>query len=118
MVCYIKATYVCTYSTGICLFVLIQLSSFVFHIAANFRGYMSSCYHNPCDDLSHVTTDRLQFMAKVSDSLYRSLDQFTGKDATSSAAFIWSLGKSWRRVFDKMSMCSLNSLRTLSSVFD
>ena len=54
---------------------------------------MKNCYHNPCDDLSQVTSERLAFMAKISDSLYKTLDALGGKGPTSGAGSIWNIGE-------------------------
>ena len=61
--------------------------------SAFLRGYMKSCYHTQCDDLSQVTSERLTFMAKISDSLYKTLDALGGKGPTSGATGIWNTGE-------------------------
>ena len=36
---------------------------------ADQRGYMTSCYHQNCDSLSHVTPEMLQFLQKTTDTI-------------------------------------------------
>ncbi|XP_078698560.1 uncharacterized protein LOC144926031 isoform X2 [Branchiostoma floridae x Branchiostoma belcheri] len=36
---------------------------------ANYRGTMRQCYHEPCDDVTSITDDKLTFLAKVTDSV-------------------------------------------------
>ncbi|KAK7110841.1 uncharacterized protein [Littorina saxatilis] len=43
--------------------------------SANFRGYMTACYHNPCDDIQRVTSDRLDFVTKTCRTLVSVLDK-------------------------------------------
>jgi len=40
---------------------------------AEFRGEMKGCYHNPCDDLSKLTDDKMEFLRVASESILRSL---------------------------------------------
>ena len=37
--------------------------------SADFRGYMQQCYHEDCDDVSHVTSKRLEFLGQTAQSL-------------------------------------------------
>ena len=37
--------------------------------SANFRGYMQQCYHEDCDDISHVTQEMVEFLGQTADSL-------------------------------------------------
>ena len=37
---------------------------------------MVDCYHKPCDDVSQINSERLEFMAKVSDALFKTLDGY------------------------------------------
>ncbi|KAK3702957.1 hypothetical protein QZH41_012403, partial [Actinostola sp. cb2023] len=46
---------------------------------ADFRGYMKYCYHNDCDDFSHVTTERLEFMANTANTIYMMAQNMTGR---------------------------------------
>lgn len=34
-----------------------------------YRGYMKNCYHKSCDDMRHVTPERLQFLAITTHAL-------------------------------------------------
>ncbi|XP_071108906.1 uncharacterized protein [Haliotis cracherodii] len=36
---------------------------------ANFRGYMKTCYHKSCDDMSQVTDKRIQFVGKTTQAV-------------------------------------------------
>eukprot|EP00058_Branchiostoma_floridae_P005092 XP_002590580.1 hypothetical protein BRAFLDRAFT_123623 [Branchiostoma floridae] len=36
---------------------------------ANYRGTMRQCYHNPCDNVTSITDEKLTFLAKVTDSV-------------------------------------------------
>ena len=38
---------------------------------ANFRGYMRQCYHQSCDDINHVTSDMITFLARTTDSIVK-----------------------------------------------
>ena len=37
--------------------------------STNFRGYMQQCYHEECDDISHVTSEMMTFLGQTADSL-------------------------------------------------
>ena len=37
--------------------------------SANFRGYMQQCYHEDCDDISHVTQEMVEFLGQTAGSL-------------------------------------------------
>jgi hypothetical protein len=39
-------------------------SSLMLGDTADFRGYMQQCYHQLCDDLSHVKEDDLKFLQR------------------------------------------------------
>jgi hypothetical protein len=45
---------------------------------ADFRGYMKYCYHNECDNLSHATPTRLQFLTNTADSVAMTALEMTG----------------------------------------
>ncbi|XP_078589486.1 uncharacterized protein LOC144869827 isoform X1 [Branchiostoma floridae x Branchiostoma japonicum] len=36
---------------------------------ADYRGTMQQCYHSSCDNVTSITTDKLTFLAKVTDSI-------------------------------------------------
>lgn len=36
---------------------------------ADFRGFMQQCYHDNCDDISHVTPEMMTFLGRTADSL-------------------------------------------------
>ena len=70
-----------------------ELFVFNFLISAFLRGYTENCYHTECDDLRQLTRDRLKYMAKISDSLYKTLDMLGKKGPSSRATGNWSIGE-------------------------
>ena len=38
---------------------------------ADFRGHMRQCYHESCDDINHVTSDMITFLARTTDSIVK-----------------------------------------------
>ncbi|XP_078589487.1 uncharacterized protein LOC144869827 isoform X2 [Branchiostoma floridae x Branchiostoma japonicum] len=38
-------------------------------LTADYRGTMQQCYHSSCDNVTSITTDKLTFLAKVTDSI-------------------------------------------------
>ena len=46
---------------------------------ANFRGYMNECYHQRCDDMSHVTPDMMTFLARTTDSIVKVASNMTNE---------------------------------------
>ncbi|XP_022789247.1 uncharacterized protein LOC111328956 isoform X2 [Stylophora pistillata] len=46
-----------------------SMSAIFLSDTADQRGYMTSCYHQNCDSLSHVTPEMLQFLQKTTDTI-------------------------------------------------
>ena len=47
--------------------------------SANFRGYMQQCYHGDCDDMSHVTSKRLEFLGNTAQNLVEVASSMTNE---------------------------------------
>lgn len=43
-------------------------------ISADFRGYMTQCYHHQCDNLTYVTDTKIGFIAKTARTLISVVD--------------------------------------------
>ncbi|XP_078483659.1 uncharacterized protein LOC100177071 [Ciona intestinalis] len=41
------------------------------------RGYMRRCHNNDCDDVSHVTTQNLDFLAKSTNAVWRTVEEIS-----------------------------------------
>ncbi|XP_077981191.1 uncharacterized protein YfbL-like [Glandiceps talaboti] len=46
-----------------------SLSAILLTDTANFRGDMRQCYHNPCDNVTSITDDKMKFLAKTTRSV-------------------------------------------------
>ena len=46
---------------------------------ANFQGHMRECYHESCDDISHVTSDMITFLARTTDSVVKVATNMTNE---------------------------------------
>ncbi|XP_077981850.1 uncharacterized protein YfbL-like [Glandiceps talaboti] len=46
-----------------------SLSAILLTDTANFRGNMKQCYHNPCDNVTSITDDKMKFLAKTTRSV-------------------------------------------------
>ena len=45
---------------------------------ANLRGYMEQCYHKPCDDISQVQEDDLEFLRKSINAVIKTVLDLSG----------------------------------------
>ena len=43
------------------------------------RGFMEQCYHQSCDDFSHVTPDMITFLEKTTDSIAKAVSRMTNE---------------------------------------
>lgn len=43
------------------------------------RGFMEQCYHQSCDDFSHVTPDMITFLVKTTDSITKAVSRMTNE---------------------------------------
>lgn len=43
-------------------------------ISADFRGYMTQCYHHQCDNLTYVSDTKIGFIAKTARTLISVVD--------------------------------------------
>ena len=64
--------------------------------SGDFRGYMQQCYHEDCDDMSHVTSKRLEFLLKTAQSLVEVASSTTNEKCPGKVvrSFFFNLG--WR----------------------
>ena len=46
---------------------------------AEFRGHMRQCYHQSCDDINHVTSDMITFLARTTDSIVKVATNMTNE---------------------------------------
>ena len=46
---------------------------------SNFRGHMRQCYHQSCDDINHVTSDMITFLARTTDSIVKVATKMTNE---------------------------------------
>lgn len=44
---------------------------------ANFRGYMQQCYHQECDDLSHIEENDLEFLRRTINAVINTVLDFS-----------------------------------------
>jgi len=61
--------------------------------SADFRGYMVQCYHKDCDDMSHVTPKRLEFLGQIADSVVEVASSMTNEKCHGKIITIFSLGR-------------------------
>ena len=54
-----------------------SMSAIFLSDTADQRGYMKSCYHQNCDNLSHVTSEMLQFLQKTTDTILATVNDVT-----------------------------------------
>lgn len=47
--------------------------------SADFRGFMKKCYHNACDDMSHVTPEMMMFLARTTNSVAKLVSNMTNE---------------------------------------
>ncbi|XP_022789200.1 uncharacterized protein LOC111328920 isoform X2 [Stylophora pistillata] len=47
--------------------------------SANFRGFMTKCYHNNCDNTNHVTPEMMMFLARTTDSVAKLVSNMTNE---------------------------------------
>ena len=59
-----------------------SLSALFLTDTANFRGFMTSCYHQSCDDISHVTEDMVEFLGRTTNALVQLASNMTGETCT------------------------------------
>ena len=62
----------------------------------NFRGYMQQCYHEECDNISHVTSEMMSFLGQTADSLVEVATNMTKEKCQMKRTdkVIWSLSSS------------------------
>nr|XP_039257539.1 uncharacterized protein LOC120334152 [Styela clava] len=57
------------------------------------RGYMKRCYHQNCDDLTQVDEDKLQNLAKVTNTVWHFILALSGNECYEQQGFVNSLEK-------------------------
>ena len=46
---------------------------------SDFRGFMQQCYHKPCDDISQVQEDDLEFLRRSINAVIKTVLDLSGK---------------------------------------
>ena len=54
-----------------------NLSALQLTDSANFRGFMRDCYHQPCDNMNHVTPQMIKFLSKTVDTVTAMAEDLT-----------------------------------------
>ena len=53
---------------------------------------MAQCYHEDCDDMSHVATKRLEFLGHTADSLVEVASSMTNENCQGKVMSLFPLG--------------------------
>ena len=66
--------------------------------SSNYRGYMQQCYHENCDDISHVTSEMMTFLGQTADSLVEVATNMTNEKCQmkKTGKVMWSFSLSRR----------------------
>ena len=66
--------------------------------SSNYRGYMQQCYHENCDDISHVTSEMMTFLGQTAESLVEVATNMTNEKCQmkKTGKVMWSFSLSRR----------------------